>query len=324
MNALTLLSRSRLAILLGLIPFALSVRSATCTAIVNGNWASGTTWSCGRAPQAGDTLIIPANRSLSVTTNITYTGAIMRVQVYGTLNFIGGGAKFTFPCGSIFEIMGPSGLITGNSSGNSQTIRICSVTVWSVGANPTMTGYTAWPTNSTLPVELISFTASANGGAVALDWSTATESNSDRFELQRSRDAVSFEPVAAVPAMGHSVELVDYAVTDAPPSSGSWYYRLLQFDTDGTVNDLGIRSALVEVVDVPLCFPVPANDHLVVHTTDLPGLLSVLDAGGREVMRSMLTVERNMLEVSGLRNGTYLVRVTSRSDARVQRVVIAH
>jgi len=89
------------------------------------------------------------------------------------LFFDGGGSKLSFPCGSIVEIMSSSASISGNNSGNSQSIKICGTTFWQV-SNGTQTGYLAWPPNSTLPVELIGFTGEGKGGTAELRWATAT------------------------------------------------------------------------------------------------------------------------------------------------------
>ena len=71
-----------------------------CTAVASGNWSTASTWSCGTVPTAGDTLIIPASRQVTINANIPYSGSHMAVIVYGTWRFDGGGAKITMPCGS--------------------------------------------------------------------------------------------------------------------------------------------------------------------------------------------------------------------------------
>jgi hypothetical protein len=136
--------------------FGRPCEARTCTSTDNGDWAAAGTWSCGSAPAAGDTIIIQAGHTVTVNAQYTYTGTRMRVKVYGTLFFNGGGSKLNFPCGSTVEVMTPSATVTGNNSGSSQTIRICGSTFWAVSNGP-VNGYTAWPNGSTLPVELLFF-----------------------------------------------------------------------------------------------------------------------------------------------------------------------
>jgi hypothetical protein len=85
-----------------------------------------------------------------------------------------------------------------------------------------------------LPVELISFNAEPVNALVRLRWTTATEQNSDHFLLDRSEDGQWFAPIADIPAAGTSQQLIDYVHDDRTPLNGTSYYRLRQFDLDGT------------------------------------------------------------------------------------------
>src|SRR6185436_11618988 len=51
---------------------------------------------------------------------------------------------------------------------------------------------------SPLPVQLISFTAKAEDRQVNLQWTTASEFNNDRFELEKSTDALHYETIGTV------------------------------------------------------------------------------------------------------------------------------
>jgi hypothetical protein len=61
-----------------------------------------------------------------------------------------------------------------------------------------------------LPIVLSDFTAVVNQGAVDLNWTTATESNSDHFAIQRSTDAGStWAVIGTVAAAGNSSVSID-------------------------------------------------------------------------------------------------------------------
>jgi hypothetical protein len=106
----------------------------------------------------------------------------------------------------------------------------------------TSTGITNPPSNyaftggsgSVLPIELLEFYAKVNKGNVDLTWVTATEINNSHFELERSRDGLSFEKFASVNGSGTSFYPVGYSSTDFNPYTGISYYRLRQVDLDGT------------------------------------------------------------------------------------------
>ena len=296
----------------------LDASGATRTAITSGNWATPATWNGGILPAPGDVMIIPGGMTVTVTTNESYSGAAMRVRVYGTLFFNGGGAKLSFPCGSIVEIMTPTATIAGNSSANSQTIRICNSTVWSVGADNNATGYEAYPPNSTLPVTLLYFRAVAEHGTVLCEWATASEQESAYFTVEASRDGIAFDPIGEAPAAGNSQGPVHYSLVDEAPSPGISYYRLKQVDEDGSA----VHSAVVAVQCCDdhggglLLYPNPSTGALHTVVGGDPSLTVVITNGnGREVMRWAGLGARAGFDASALPGGLYTVTVTD-ADGR--------
>jgi len=87
-----------------------------------------------------------------------------------------------------------------------------------------------------LPVTLLYFEAQKENETVLLTWSTATETNNDRFAIERSSNGITFEPIGVVNGNGNSSTILSYSYTDMHPLSGTSYYRLAQYDYDGTVN----------------------------------------------------------------------------------------
>ncbi|MFN6943857.1 MAG: T9SS type A sorting domain-containing protein [Cytophagaceae bacterium] len=88
----------------------------------------------------------------------------------------------------------------------------------------------------TTPVELVAFNLSNEHKGVLLSWSTASEVNASHFVVERSYDGVNFVPIASVDASGNSNNRIDYQFLDENASNGDVYYRLVQVDSDGTVN----------------------------------------------------------------------------------------
>ena len=296
-----------------------SASAVASTANDNGDWANASTWDTNQAPGAGDILVIAPGVTVSVTGNIIYSGNPMHVQIYGTLDFVGSGSKLSFPCGSIVEIMTSSAFVTGNANGSGQTIRICNNTYWSVGQGP-RSGYLAWPEGSTLPVELLSFTATAVPQGVAVRWSTATETNSAYFQVQCSVDGAGFFSVAQLEAGGNSQHQIDYAYMDEVTDEGDRYYRLLQIDNDGATHDLGMASVHLVPSGVLRCFPVPARDLL--HVVGATGPLELLDANGLPVRRLILGPDGALVDLEGLAPGRYWVRVDPGQRPRTVPVVV--
>lgn len=84
-----------------------------------------------------------------------------------------------------------------------------------------------------LPVEFISFTGAAKNTYSALNWVTASETNSDYYTVERSTDGVNFSPIGRVIAKGFTTVVTEYNFNDLNPSSGYNYYRLHQVDRNG-------------------------------------------------------------------------------------------
>ena len=93
----------------------------------------------------------------------------------------------------------------------------------------------------TLPLQLLSFTAEAQGKNIMLNWFTGREEGTDYFKIERSLDTYTFEEVGMVKAAGKSNELKAYALLDTKPSSGVSYYRLSMPNTD-------VKSVWVPVI----------------------------------------------------------------------------
>jgi len=91
-------------------------------------------------------------------------------------------------------------------------------------------------TDDPVPVELTSFTASANSNNVLLEWTTATEINNYGFEVERKAENSEYEMVGFVTGSGTTTETRSYVFTDAIVPEGKYLYRLKQTDFDGSFN----------------------------------------------------------------------------------------
>lgn len=99
-----------------------------------------------------------------------------------------------------------------------------------------------------VPVELATFDAKARGNDVDVFWSTASERNADHFVIERANTVTAgepvFEAVGTVDAAGNSTTTRDYIFRDQDVANGSYLYRLLMVDADGTMD----HSSEVNVV----------------------------------------------------------------------------
>ncbi|HZW37999.1 MAG: T9SS type A sorting domain-containing protein [Syntrophothermus sp.] len=84
-----------------------------------------------------------------------------------------------------------------------------------------------------VPVELTSFTALQTKNGVQLNWETATETNNNRFEIERSSDNKNFVVTGTLSGKGTTTQVTKYSYTDKV-NAGKYYYRLKQIDFNGS------------------------------------------------------------------------------------------
>ncbi len=170
-----------------------------------------------------------------------------------------------------------------------------------------------------VPVEFTAFTATGNFGVVDLQWITATETNNSGFEVQRSNGS-EFETIAFIEGHGTTTETQVYTYSDKSVEVGSYTYRLMQIDFDGTSS----YSDEVEV-DVPAPaefaleqnYPNPFNPSTQIAfrlAVDSKVSLKVFDVLGQEVatlVNSNFVAGGHSVDfnASSLNSGVYLYRI---------------
>jgi hypothetical protein len=171
-----------------------------------------------------------------------------------------------------------------------------------------------------LPVELLTFEGKHNPdrNANELTWTTASEINTNRFEIERSLDAQHWTTIGSVPAKGTTATISAYNFDDLNPATGYNYYRLKTIDNDGTfeyswivpinVADNGGGNGITQI------FPNPTQGTLNVwltSTQDQTAVFHVYDVLGRaiaEVSKDLKTGSNRLeFSFSSLSGGTYII-----------------
>ncbi|WP_160143783.1 T9SS type A sorting domain-containing protein [Chryseolinea soli] len=162
-----------------------------------------------------------------------------------------------------------------------------------------------------LPVELASFDCGLNAeGIVELKWTTASERESDYFDVERTVDAKSFDAIGRVEASGNSNVKVKYTYLDLTAHGGMFYYRLKQvdFDRKATYHSLCAVKASRKKDDFSL-FPNPAYGST---SIDLNGSicnsLAVVNSLGQkiDVVYAVVNGQVN-ISTSTLARGVYVI-----------------
>lgn len=184
-----------------------------------------------------------------------------------------------------------------------------------------------WRNSKIIPVELTSFTASAINKNVELNWSTATETNNQGFEIERFQNyniagLQNWEKIGFVPGSGTTTEIRTYSSTDENLSAGKYSYRLKQIDFDGSFNysneiEVEIVENIPTVFSLKQNYPNPFNPSSTIRF-DIPTgsyvVLKVYDILGKEVA-TLVNEElvpgsyETTFDGAGLSSGVYFYRI---------------
>ncbi len=187
-----------------------------------------------------------------------------------------------------------------------------------------------------LPVELKEFAGFDDNCTIKLKWETATESNFNYFDVERSYDGVNFQAIAKAESMGSTATGADYDYIDENIKPVN-YYRLKIVDIDGSYDYsdvIVVKSTCFEqTVAITDVYPNPVVDKLFIQmtipTTEREVQAYIIDKMGRTVSEqtisitegaNLLTIETTDLQTST----TYFLRVQGENwTTEVQKFIKA-
>lgn len=190
-----------------------------------------------------------------------------------------------------------------------------------------------FPSQTTLPVKLSAFSVTKQGNNAILNWTTASEVNTSRFEIERSYDGVHFSSVGTKQANGNSAADVNYLYSDPISiSSGIIYYRIKSVDIDAQsslskVVALRINGKVVTSLTV---YPNPFTSDIKVELNadkDANAVLRISNAAGQVVVNKNAQIFKgnNVIvlssELSALNRGMYVVDLITEEGKLTQKII---
>ena len=185
-----------------------------------------------------------------------------------------------------------------------------------------------------LPVEMVSFTATANRTNAELHWSTATEVNNYGFEIER-RQTSTWTKVGFVAGAGTSNAPHDYSYTDNNLSPGRYVYRIKQTDNNGTFSykvsaevEIGLTAKEFALLSN---YPNPFNPSTTIQFTlgnDGMTSLQVYNMLGQKVETLFNgnaeagKLYQVTLDASNLPSGVYFYRLESGSFVSTKKLIL--
>ena len=181
-----------------------------------------------------------------------------------------------------------------------------------------------------LPVELITFEGYYREGRNILEWSTASELNNEKFEIEESQDGREFQKVGEV--KGTTFEQQAYSFEIENPRNGISYYRLKQIDFDGQFefSEVIIVNVKGENGEVGEFYPNPSKLGLVnldyVAQNDYEITVSVFDMTGKLVINQIQSISKGnnnlSFDFSGLNTGIYIVKFGDEINPTHRKLII--
>jgi hypothetical protein len=134
-------------------------------------------------------------------------------------------------------------------------------------------------TCTTLATSISDFKAFKSGDAIRLSWSLSEASPGSYFKVERSNDAVYFEPVTSMVAETDGT----YTYIDLSAPAGENDYRISLINADGKISYSNIKTVQMNVSGEINIFPNPATGgRFFIQTTDTePAAVSIYSMDGR-------------------------------------------
>jgi hypothetical protein len=190
-----------------------------------------------------------------------------------------------------------------------------------------------FPTQSTLPVKLLSFSGSLNNEVTTLTWITEDEQNFSHYEIQRSNGS-GFVTVGSK-ASSNSASKVTYQHADnlSAVNGNVFYYRLKLVNKDGKFsysNEIMVRKSAKAIVLTVNPNPVENGIATVRFTATSNSIANfrVVDMAGKVVLQQQNQIFEgtNSITLTGIERllpGTYVLQMSNGQELSMFKFTVA-
>ncbi len=179
-------------------------------------------------------------------------------------------------------------------------------------------------------IELVEFKGEVEAIGNRLYWVTASETDNQYFEIERSWDGQHFEALTKVEAVQNSHRLTTYEWIDQTLKDGLYYYRLKSVDFDGKTEKSSIilldRSSQ-NLQNLSLS-PIPTRDILNIQFQTIPNAftyLEIFDVSGKKVYQESINATSNFihktLNIQTWNTGMYFIKIQNTQTTITKRII---
>ncbi len=175
----------------------------------------------------------------------------------------------------------------------------------------------------TLPVDLLAFDAKLMDNQVLLNWTTASETNNQHFEIWRSIDNEPFyylEKTKSKAPMGNALQTLNYQyLDDIVPNAKILSYQLIQQDFNGQRTASAIANLFIANEQTITIYPNPLNNDLFVSNAKAIDKIEFYATDGALVYSiTQPTITNN---ISHLNNGLYLIKIYNKQKITILKMM---
>ncbi len=180
------------------------------------------------------------------------------------------------------------------------------------------------PVFTPLPVDLLNFAGSnVNNQKTLLTWETTREENLDKFDIEKSKDGISWQYSSSVKAVAKG----NYQSWDNQPFDGLNLYRLKMVDNDGSYQYSPIVKVMFERAQAASLnvYPNPNKGKFVLvlsNSPEKPANLRLTDITGRVLHQSSITAAETELDIQDITAGIYTLQILVDGTAIYQKIVV--
>jgi hypothetical protein len=158
----------------------------------------------------------------------------------------------------------------------------------------------------------LGFSVNFRNGEAFLNWTSGRMLNGDFFIVEKSIDSLHFDILSAIGAATDS----SYSISDNSVGESTVYYRLRITGSSGNQGWTGIVSTRAETPVSLRFYPNPVDKQLILRATHTLGI-QVRDAYGTVWINREIAPGTQIINVSTLQKGTYILQATDKQTNRV-------
>lgn len=172
--------------------------------------------------------------------------------------------------------------------------------------------------NCILPLQLQSFTGAVVNNAVNLNWKVSSAINFSHFEIEKSNNGINFSKLGNVVFQNRD----QYQFNDgAIVYNNHYFYRLKMVDFDGNFSYSNVLHFQGKTLAGMALLGNPVKNTLLITGLQTSGQISIFDMTGKLVKQKMVRSVKEILEVSSLRNGLYILKYNNGQSIETQKFI---